>query len=224
MNLDTQSFGRAIAGARKRKGISQKELAATILKEDGMPITPQYLNDIEHDRRSPSSDHLVKQFATVLEIKEDVMYWLADRLPRMHESARQRPSKSRTPSSRSGGCSTEKVTVRSIRDPSGRFPERPYYQERELDQMFEGIVVGFLQRRHGSARFPITTDELTILIEADVSDLDVYADLSAYGPDVEGVTEFVPGSKPRVAIAAALSETASRENRTRTTLAHDTAM
>ena len=46
-----------------------------------MPITPQYLNDIEHDRRSPSSDHLVKQFAAVLEIKEDVLYWLADRLP-----------------------------------------------------------------------------------------------------------------------------------------------
>ena len=111
--------------------------------------------------------------------------------------------------------------VRSIRDPSGRFPERPYYQERELDQMFEGIVVGFLQRSHGSARFPITTDELTVLIEGDVSDLDQYADLSRYGPDVEGVTEFVPGSKPRVAIAAALSETGNRENRTRTTLAHE---
>ena len=81
MNLDTKSFGRALADARKRKGISQKELAATILKEDGVPITPQYLNDIEHDRRSPSSDHLVKQFAAVLEIKEDVLYWLADRLP-----------------------------------------------------------------------------------------------------------------------------------------------
>ena len=92
------------------------------------------------------------------------------------------------------------MTVRLTRDPSGRFPERPYYQERELDQMFEESVVGFLQRRHGSARFPITTDELTVLIEEDVSDLDQYADLSRYGPDVEGLTEFNPGSKPRVAM------------------------
>lgn len=113
------------------------------------------------------------------------------------------------------------MTVRSIHDPTGRFPERPYYQERELDQMFEGIVVDFLQRRHGLARFPITTDELTILIEGDVSDLDQYADLSRYGPDVEGLTEFNPGSKPRVAIAAALSEQGNRENRNRTTLAHE---
>ena len=113
------------------------------------------------------------------------------------------------------------MTVRLTRDPSGRFPERPYYQERELDQMFEESVVGFLQRRHGSARFPITTDELTVLIEEDVSDLDQYADLSRYGPDVEGLTEFNPGSKPRGAIAGVLSEYGNRENRKRTTLAHE---
>lgn len=81
MNADTSSFGRAIASARKRKGMSQKTLAGLIAKEDGAPITQQYLNDIEHDRRSPSSDHLVRQFATVLGISEDVLYWLAGKLP-----------------------------------------------------------------------------------------------------------------------------------------------
>lgn len=81
MDADTSSFGRAIAGARKRKGMSQKALAGLIAKEDGAPITQQYLNDIEHDRRSPSSDHLVRQFAAVLGISEDVLYWLAGRLP-----------------------------------------------------------------------------------------------------------------------------------------------
>ena len=35
------------------------------------------------------------------------------------------------------------------------------------------------------------------------------------------MTEFNPGSKPRVAIAAALSEQGHRENRNRTTLAHE---
>jgi transcriptional regulator with XRE-family HTH domain len=82
MPLDTSSFGRAIASARKELGLSQKDLAARILKEeDGEPITPQYLNDIEHDRRSPSSDHMVKQFASVLRISSNVLYLLARRVP-----------------------------------------------------------------------------------------------------------------------------------------------
>ncbi len=77
MDLDLTSFGRAIASARKAKGMSQKELAALILKEDGEPITPQYLNDIEHDRRTPSSDHMVRQFASVLGINADVLFSIA---------------------------------------------------------------------------------------------------------------------------------------------------
>ncbi len=82
MPLDTSSFGRAIASARRDLGFSQKELAAQILKEeDEEPITPQYLNDIEHDRRSPSSDHIVKQFASVLRISPNVLYLLAGRVP-----------------------------------------------------------------------------------------------------------------------------------------------
>ena len=56
MDLDMSSFGSAIASGRKKKGLSQKKLAAKITKEDGEAITPQYLNDIEHDRRKPSSD------------------------------------------------------------------------------------------------------------------------------------------------------------------------
>jgi transcriptional regulator with XRE-family HTH domain len=82
VELDTTSFGRAIVSKRKQLGLSQKDLAGKIMKEDGAPITPQYLNDIEHDRRSPSSDHIVKQFANVLSIKMDLLYWLAGRVPR----------------------------------------------------------------------------------------------------------------------------------------------
>ena len=75
------TFGRALAQARKDKKMSQKELAALIKREEGTPISPQYLNDIEHDRRSPSSDHLVKQFAELLGIDLDYLYYLANRLP-----------------------------------------------------------------------------------------------------------------------------------------------
>ena len=81
MSLDMSSFGSAIASGRKKKGLSQKELAAKITKEDGEAITPQYLNDIEHDRRKPSSDHLVKQFARVLSIDAEALYAVIGMLP-----------------------------------------------------------------------------------------------------------------------------------------------
>jgi transcriptional regulator with XRE-family HTH domain len=73
MKLDMSSFGGLIASARRREALSQKELAAKILKEDGEAITPQYLNDIEHDRRSPSSDYLVRQFAKALKISVEAL-------------------------------------------------------------------------------------------------------------------------------------------------------
>jgi ribosome-binding protein aMBF1 (putative translation factor) len=37
MPIDTSSFGRAIASARKESRLSQKELAGKILKEEGDP-------------------------------------------------------------------------------------------------------------------------------------------------------------------------------------------
>lgn len=75
------TFGRAIAEARKALAMSQKELAEKVQREEGGPISPQYLNDIEHDRRSPSSDHLVHEFARILKISPDFLYYLAGRLP-----------------------------------------------------------------------------------------------------------------------------------------------
>jgi transcriptional regulator with XRE-family HTH domain len=74
--------------ARKEKGLSQKELAAKILKEDGTAISPQYLNDIEHDRRSPTSDHLILQFAHVLE-EDDGPGYLFVRAGRLPEGIRR---------------------------------------------------------------------------------------------------------------------------------------
>jgi transcriptional regulator with XRE-family HTH domain len=76
------TFGRYIADARKKLQMSQKELASQILREeDEEPISPQYLNDIERDRRNPSSDHLIQQFAKVLKIDADYLSYLAGKLP-----------------------------------------------------------------------------------------------------------------------------------------------
>ena len=75
------TFGQAIAQARQRVGLSQKDLATRVRKEDGKPISPQYLNDIEHDRRGAPSDHLIRQFARLLAIKVEYLYYLAGELP-----------------------------------------------------------------------------------------------------------------------------------------------
>jgi hypothetical protein len=111
--------------------------------------------------------------------------------------------------------------MRYVPDRTGRFAERPHYDPAELDRIFEHLVTDFLKRHRGQVEFPITTDELTVLIERDTEDLDPYADLSAYGRDVEGVTEFMPGKKPRVRIAQDLATSENRENRLRTTLTHE---
>jgi transcriptional regulator with XRE-family HTH domain len=74
-------FGQIIAEARKKLGLSQKELATRIKKEDGEPISPQYLNDIERDRRNPPSEHLIAQFARELKLSKDYLILATGSLP-----------------------------------------------------------------------------------------------------------------------------------------------
>lgn len=78
---DVMSFGEIIAKTRKDKGLSQRQLASLIKKEDGQAISAPYLNDIEHDRRSPSSDHIIEQFAAALQIESDLLYFAIRRIP-----------------------------------------------------------------------------------------------------------------------------------------------
>ncbi len=108
-----------------------------------------------------------------------------------------------------------------VKDVTGRFPQRPHYSPRELDEECERIISDFLRRRRGTIDYPIATDDLYVLLEQETSDLDPYADLSNEGLDVEGVTDFCPGRKPQVRIARDLSEDPRRENRLRTTLTHE---
>jgi len=75
------SFGQVIAEARKKKGSSQKDLAMRIKKEDGAPISPQYLNDIERDRRNPPSEFILSQIAKELNLSLDYLQILAGKVP-----------------------------------------------------------------------------------------------------------------------------------------------
>jgi uncharacterized protein DUF955 len=111
--------------------------------------------------------------------------------------------------------------VRQVRDTTGRFAVRPHYVPAELDRACEKVLAEFFRPTHGKIPVPVLTDDLTRLIERDVFDFDPGADLSRYGADVEGVTEFRPGRKPRVRIAGELAYDERRENRYRTTLTHE---
>ena len=81
MSEQENTFGSAISNVRRENRWSLKDLSSQIRREDGQAISPQYLNDIEHDRRRPSSDHMVQQFADVLKINRDWLYYLAGRFP-----------------------------------------------------------------------------------------------------------------------------------------------
>ena len=75
------TFGEVLSEARRAKGISQKELAALVKKEDGQAISPQYLNDIEHGRRNPPSEFLIGRLAQALNASKDVLCLAAGTVP-----------------------------------------------------------------------------------------------------------------------------------------------
>ena len=111
--------------------------------------------------------------------------------------------------------------VKMVRDRTGRFAMRPYFEARELDHECEALIRELLQRRHGKVSWPVATEDLTVLIEMHDAVLDSYADLTRYGDDVEGVTEFLPDRGPKVSISERISGDDRRENRYRTTLTHE---
>ena len=68
--------------ARQNAGIQQKELAAAVKKESGVSISASYLNDLEHDRRQPPSDHIIEQLAAALKMPDaNFLYYFAGRFP-----------------------------------------------------------------------------------------------------------------------------------------------
>jgi transcriptional regulator with XRE-family HTH domain len=81
-----KTFGQYVAWARRKAGLNLRDMAALIKKEDGTPISNQYLSDIENDKRNPPSDHLIEQIAKILgeyveEVTPEVLYLKARRVP-----------------------------------------------------------------------------------------------------------------------------------------------
>jgi transcriptional regulator with XRE-family HTH domain len=77
-----KTFGELIAEGRKRAQLTQREFAQRIKMEDGRTISAPYLNDLEHNLRKPPRGFLIEQFASELNIKADLLYFAANRMPR----------------------------------------------------------------------------------------------------------------------------------------------
>ena len=75
-----ESFGRLIAERRKARGLTLAKLAQQILKADGHPISVPYLGTLEQGRCHPSPG-LIPQFATALDVPEEILYFALGRLP-----------------------------------------------------------------------------------------------------------------------------------------------
>lgn len=75
-----KTLGQVLADARRRLGKSLKEIAQRVKKEDGKSITPQYLNDIEHNRRTPAPS-VLEQLAKIFGFSPEYLYLLAGTMP-----------------------------------------------------------------------------------------------------------------------------------------------
>ena len=76
-----KTFGQVITEARKKAGLTQKEVAERLRRADGRTVLPPYLNDLEHDRRYPPENEVIEQLAKILKVSPDVLYFYAKRVP-----------------------------------------------------------------------------------------------------------------------------------------------
>jgi len=98
---------------------------------------------------------------------------------------------------------------------------KPDFQPtKRMDTTAEQVIMAHVRARRSSDYFPLSTDDLTTLIEKHAAELDTFAELAEFGDGVEGLTLFQPRAKPIVRVSVTLSEGAN-ENRLRSTLAHE---
>jgi len=73
-------FGEVLAEARKQRGLTLKAVAPRVVKDDGVPMSDAYLNDIELGHKGPPSDAMLRQLARVLRIEIEVLRFYANRV------------------------------------------------------------------------------------------------------------------------------------------------
>jgi transcriptional regulator with XRE-family HTH domain len=75
-----KAIGEFIAERRKALGLSQKEMAELIKNRDGKSLSMPYLSYLENGRGEPP-EYLLEQFARVLGVRPEVLYFWTRRMP-----------------------------------------------------------------------------------------------------------------------------------------------
>jgi transcriptional regulator with XRE-family HTH domain len=75
-----RSLGEMVLRERAEHGYTYSQLAKKVLKPDGKPVSPTFLNDIEHDRRRPGPKVLAA-LAEALGLSKDDLHLAAGQLP-----------------------------------------------------------------------------------------------------------------------------------------------
>ena len=76
-----KTFGQVLRDARKKAGLTQREVAGRLRRQDGRVVDPPYLNAVEHDHRYPPEDFIIEQLSKIVSISPDVLYFHANRQP-----------------------------------------------------------------------------------------------------------------------------------------------
>lgn len=84
MTNSPKKFGEEIKQLRLEKNFGVREFAKMIKKEDGTPISPSYIIDIEKNNRVPSAD-IIERMAEVLDCDADKLFSLAQKIPPENE-------------------------------------------------------------------------------------------------------------------------------------------
>lgn len=104
-------------------------------------------------------------------------------------------------------------------DPTGRFARRPHFLQDEIEARCEAALQALFEGIGGSPS-AISTEHLVVLAESITEEVDLFADLSPIGSDVEGATQFAPPGKPKIKIDRTL-DTTKYAKRRRMTIAHE---
>lgn len=85
MNRDEKAraamFGALVRTAREREGMTQKDLAALVLKSDGEPISRVYMGMIENGESLITSDMIIVHLSNALGLDCDYLWYLSGQLP-----------------------------------------------------------------------------------------------------------------------------------------------
>jgi len=106
------------------------------------------------------------------------------------------------------------------RDNTGRFTDRPFYTQAEIEAIALAELEACAQVAGHRSEWPLSDDMLVRLVESLTVRFDPYCDLSHVGVDVDGYTLFTRRGRPSVLINQDLASQSNRL-RWRVTIAHE---